>query len=150
MNKGDISGDRAFLPHVVDCRITARQYNVGEDDHLTVNMHSGDALDVEAESSQQHVEVHGINWSQEERNKERKKQKKKIGVEVSAMMLNGYTIVYLIQALSNLSWISYSQQMHSYILKMRLHSNVFVATALLGVYVKWDLHEVHCLFSNEI
>ncbi|KAL6007818.1 hypothetical protein ACLOJK_033320 [Asimina triloba] len=66
----------------------------------------------------------------------------------SGMVLSGYTIVCLIRASSNLGWISYSQQMHSYIFKMGFLSNVFVATALLGVYVKWDLHEAHCLFSE--
>ncbi|XP_058104444.1 putative pentatricopeptide repeat-containing protein At5g47460 [Magnolia sinica] len=67
----------------------------------------------------------------------------------SGFKLNSYSLVCLIRALSNLGWISYAQQLHSYILKSGFHSNVFVATALLGVYVKWGfLDHAHCLFGE--
>ncbi|KAL5995412.1 hypothetical protein ACLOJK_025472 [Asimina triloba] len=65
MNTGRIAGDQAFLPHLVDFHAAAGQCNIGEDDHLAVDVLFGDVQDGEPKSSQQHVVVHGIDRSEE-------------------------------------------------------------------------------------
>ncbi|KAL5748469.1 hypothetical protein ACOSP7_025511 [Xanthoceras sorbifolium] len=60
---------------------------------------------------------------------------------------NGYALVHILRASTNLGLDSYCQQLHTYILKSGFVSNVFVSTALIGFYRKLDsLNDANKLF----
>ncbi|KAL0409366.1 UNVERIFIED_CONTAM: putative pentatricopeptide repeat-containing protein [Sesamum radiatum] len=56
----------------------------------------------------------------------------------SASSPNAYTLVHLIRACGNSGLFSYGEQLHCYILKSGFSSNVFVSTALINLYVKFE------------
>ncbi|KAL0296270.1 UNVERIFIED_CONTAM: putative pentatricopeptide repeat-containing protein [Sesamum radiatum] len=65
----------------------------------------------------------------------------------SASRPNAYTLVHLTRACSNTGLFSYGEQLHCYILKSGFSSNVFVSTALINFYVKFErMHDAYDLF----
>ncbi|KAI3462647.1 hypothetical protein Pfo_019310 [Paulownia fortunei] len=60
---------------------------------------------------------------------------------------NAYTLVHLTRACANTGLFSHGEQLHSHILKSGFSSNVFVSTALINFYVKFELlHDAYRLF----
>ncbi|KAK1564622.1 hypothetical protein Q3G72_007283 [Acer saccharum] len=60
---------------------------------------------------------------------------------------NGYSLVNILRASTDLGFNSYCQQLHTYILKSGFVSNVFVSTALIGFYRKIEsLSDANKLF----
>ncbi|KAL0326568.1 UNVERIFIED_CONTAM: putative pentatricopeptide repeat-containing protein [Sesamum angustifolium] len=65
----------------------------------------------------------------------------------SASRPNAYTLVHLTRACSNTGLFSYGEQLHCHILKSGFSSNVFVSTALINFYVKFEhMHDAYDLF----
>ncbi|KAF8412979.1 hypothetical protein HHK36_000951 [Tetracentron sinense] len=62
---------------------------------------------------------------------------------------NSYTLVCLIKASTNLGWIFYGQQLHSYILQSGFDSNIFVSSSLISFYMKCQLfNDAHKVFVD--
>ncbi|KAH6782397.1 hypothetical protein C2S52_000746 [Perilla frutescens var. hirtella] len=62
---------------------------------------------------------------------------------------NAYNLVHLIRDCTNNSRFSHGQQLHLHVLKSGFISNVFVSTALINFYVKFELlHDAHHLFDE--
>ncbi|KAA8521370.1 hypothetical protein F0562_012068 [Nyssa sinensis] len=62
---------------------------------------------------------------------------------------NGYALVHLIRRCSSLVQYSYGQQLHCYILRSGFCSNVFVSTAIINFYLKFELlNEAHQVFDE--
>lgn len=62
---------------------------------------------------------------------------------------NAYNLVHLIRDCTNNSRLSHGQQLHLHVLKSGFISNVFVSTALINFYVKFELvHDAHHLFDE--
>ncbi|XP_010264323.1 PREDICTED: putative pentatricopeptide repeat-containing protein At5g47460 [Nelumbo nucifera] len=60
---------------------------------------------------------------------------------------NSYTLVCMIRASTNLGWIFYGQQLHCYIIHSGFICNVFVSTAIISFYSKFELFDnAHNLF----
>ncbi|CAA0824352.1 Putative pentatricopeptide repeat-containing protein [Striga hermonthica] len=60
---------------------------------------------------------------------------------------DAYTLVHLARACMNTSLFPHGEQLHTYILKSGFISNVFVSTALVNFYVKFErLHDARNMF----
>ncbi|KAK3039489.1 hypothetical protein RJ639_028071 [Escallonia herrerae] len=67
----------------------------------------------------------------------------------SGNKLDSYVLVYLIRACTNLGHYFFGQQLHCHVLLSGFGSNVFVSTALVNFYVKFDLVTyAHKLFDE--
>ncbi|KAJ4952838.1 hypothetical protein NE237_029670 [Protea cynaroides] len=67
----------------------------------------------------------------------------------SGIKPNSYTMVCLIQASTNLGYTSYVQQLHGCMLQCGFSTNVFVSTALINCYSKWELfNDAHKVFEE--